>query len=124
MIRHLLKRNSNGADETPCQVLKEDGKTARQKSYLWLHCSTGLDSLPPIMIYEYSPTRSGKVAANFYQDFKGKYLIMDGCQGYNHLPDGVIRCGCLAHLRRKFYTAISSEDWRAGKSSSPAAKIK
>lgn len=123
MIRHLLKRNSNGADETPCQVLKEDGKTAQQKSYMWLHCSTGLDGLPPIMIYEYSPTRSGKVAANFYQDFKGKYLIMDGYQGYNHLPDGVIRCGCLAHFRRKFYTAIPSEDRRAGKSSSPAAKI-
>jgi transposase len=123
MIRHLLERNSNGADETPCQVLKEEGKTAQQKSYMWLHCSTGLDGLPPIMIYEYSPTRSGQVATDFYKDFKGKYIIMDGYQGYNHLPDGVIRCGCLAHFRRKFYTAIPSEDRKTGKSSSPAAKV-
>ena len=123
MIRHLLARNSNGADETPCQVLKEDGKTAQQKSYMWLHCSTDLDGLPPIMIYEYSPTRSGTVPTEFYKNFKGKYIIMDGYQGYNHLPEGVIRCGCLAHFRRKFYTAIPSEDRKAGKSNSPAAKI-
>ena len=123
MIRHLLARNSNGADETPCQVLKEDGRTAQQKSYMWLHCSTDLDGLPPIMIYEYSPTRSGTVPTEFYKNFKGKYIIMDGYQGYNHLPEGVIRCGCLAHFRRKFYTAIPSDDRKAGKSNSPAAKI-
>lgn len=42
---------------------------------------------------------------------------------YNNLPKGVIRCGCLAHFRRKFYEAIPSADRKSGKSNSPAAKI-
>ena len=33
------------ADETPCQVLKEDGKTAQSRSYMWLYGS-GNDGLP------------------------------------------------------------------------------
>lgn len=39
------------------------------------------------------------------------------------MPEGVLRCGCLAHFRRKFYDAIPSEDRKSGKSKSPAAKI-
>lgn len=36
---HLLERDIIHADETPCQVLKEDGKTAQSKSYMWLYGS-------------------------------------------------------------------------------------
>ena len=44
--RHLLERDIIHADETPCQVLKEEGKTAQSKSYMWLYGS-GNDGLPP-----------------------------------------------------------------------------
>lgn len=33
---------------------------------------------------------------------------LDACSGYNKLDD-IIRCGCWAHLRRKFVEAISSQ---------------
>ena len=33
--RHLLERDIIHADETPCQVLKEEGKTAQSRSYMW-----------------------------------------------------------------------------------------
>ena len=36
---HLLERGVIHADETPCQVLKEDGKTAQSRSYMWLYGS-------------------------------------------------------------------------------------
>ena len=54
--RHLLKRDIIHADETPCQVLKEEGKTAQSKSYMWLYGS-GNDGLPPIRLYDYQPSR-------------------------------------------------------------------
>lgn len=105
---HLLERTVTCADETPCQVLHEEGRRAQQKSYMWLHCSADLDGLPPISLYEYEPTRAGYNAARFYKDYKG-YLICDGYQGYNSLPEGIIRCGCLAHLRRYFYVNFAGE---------------
>ena len=90
---------------------------------MWIHCSANLDGLPPIMLYEYNSSRAGAVPQNFYKSFSGKYFLADGYQGYNHLPKGVLRCGCLAHFRRKFYDAIPSEDRKSGKSRSPAAKV-
>ena len=62
--RHLLERDIIHADETPCQVLKEEGKTAQSKSYMWLYGS-GNDGLPPIRLYDYQPSRGGYHAEEF-----------------------------------------------------------
>lgn len=100
---HLLERGVIHADETPCQVLKEDGKTAQSRSYMWLYGS-GNDGLPPIRLYDYQPSRGGYHAEEFLKGFSG-YLTCDGFQGYNRLKD-VTRCGCLAHMRRYWYDAL------------------
>lgn len=125
LMAHLLRRAVNSADETTCQVLheKDPARKAQQKSYMWLHSTSGLDGEPPIMLYEYQMTRAGYHPEKFYKSFTGKYIICDGYQGYNKLPAGIIRCGCLAHFRRYFYEAIPAEGRKAGRSSSPAAKI-
>ena len=99
----LLERDIIHADETPCQVLKEDGKTAQSRSYMWLYGS-GNDGLPPIRLYDYQPSRGGYHAEEFLKGFSG-YLICDGFSGYNKLK-GVIRCGCLAHMRRYWKEAL------------------
>lgn len=99
----LLERDIIHADETPCQVLKEDGKTAQSRSYMWLYGS-GNDGLPPIRLYDYQPSRGGYHAEEFLKGFFG-YLICDGFSGYNKLK-GVIRCGCLAHMRRYWKEAL------------------
>ncbi len=101
--QHLLKRDIIHADETPCQVLKEEGKTAQSKSYMWLYGS-GNDGLTPIRLYDYQPSRGGYHAEKFLKGFSG-YLTCDGFGGYNKLKD-VIRCGCLAHMRRYWYDAL------------------
>ena len=100
---HLLERGVIHADETPCQVLKEDGKTAQSRSYMWLYGS-GNDGLPPIRLYDYQPSRGGYHAEEFLKGFSG-YLTCDGFSGYNKLKK-VIRCGCLAHMRRYWYDAL------------------
>ena len=101
--QHLLERDIIHADETPCQVLKEEGKTAQSKSYMWLYGS-GNDGLPPIRLYDYQPSRGGYHAKKFLKGFSG-YLTCDGFNGYNKLKD-VIRCGCLAHMRRYWHDAL------------------
>ena len=101
--RHLLEREIIHADETPCQVLKEEGKTAQSKSYMWLYGS-GNDGLPPICLYDYQSSRGGYHAEEFLKGFSG-YLTCDGFSGYNKLKD-VTRCGCLAHMRRYWYDAL------------------
>ena len=98
----LLKREVLHADETPVQVLKEDGKKPQTKSYMWLY-RTGNDGLDPIVLYDYRRSRGGYNADEYLKGFRG-YLHSDGFSGYNVLKD-VTRCGCWAHVRRKFIEA-------------------
>ena len=99
----LLERDIVHCDETPVQVLKEAGKKPQTKSYMWLYRS-GEDGKPPVILYDYQPSRNGDHAVAYLKDFKG-YIHSDGFSGYNKLED-IIRCGCWAHLRRKFVEAI------------------
>jgi hypothetical protein len=98
----LLEQEVLHADETTLQVLKEPGRPAETQSYMWLY-RTGSQG-PPIILYEYQETRSGKHPRKFLKGFKG-YLHADGYAGYHDIPD-VILCGCWAHLRRKFDEAL------------------
>ena len=81
--RELLKRNFAMADETRVQVLNEEGRRAQTQSFMWLFRS-GEDGLPAIILYGYSPTRSGSHAREFLEGYSG-YLETDGYQGYNNL---------------------------------------
>jgi transposase len=99
---HLLQRDIAHADETTLQVLHEAGRSAQSTSYLWLYRS-GRDG-PPIVLFEYQPTRAGAHPKAFLKGFRG-YLHVDGYVGYEGLT-GVTLIGCWAHARRKFVEAI------------------
>ncbi|MGN8754050.1 IS66 family transposase [Blautia sp. HCP3S3_C4] len=101
--RELLKRSFAMADETRVQVLKEEERRAQTQSFMWLFRS-GEDGLPAIILFGYSPTRSGSHAKEFLEGYHG-YLETDGYQGYNSLPD-IKRCSCWAHIRRYFIDAV------------------
>ena len=81
----LLSREFAMADESPIQVLKEEGREATAKSYMWLFRS-GEDDTPPIVLYKYASTRRGDVAKEFLKGFNG-YLMADGYTGYNKVQD-------------------------------------
>ena len=104
--KELLKRDIIHADETTCQVLREDGREAQSTSYMWIY-STGTDGLPGIVLYEYQPGRGGAYPQEFLSGFHGK-LQCDGYQGYNKVDDVQLIC-CSAHARRKFYEALPAE---------------
>ena len=100
----LLKRDILHADETTLQVIKEPGRAAQTKSFLWLYRS-GRDG-PPIILYEYQETRARKHPEAFLHGFTG-FLHADAYQAYEKL-DGIIVVGCWAHARRGFVDALTA----------------
>jgi transposase len=98
----LLEHDCLHGDETTLQVLHEPGKTAQQKSYMWLYRTSG-ESKTPVVYYEYQPSREGEHPEAFLKGWRG-YLHTDGYSAYHDL-DGVTVIGCWAHVRRKFNDA-------------------
>jgi transposase len=98
----LIEQEVLHADETTLQVLKEPGRAAKSQSYMWLYRSGAVG--PPIVLFEYQPSRSGEHPRKFLEGFKG-YLHADGYAGYNDIPN-VTLCGCWAHFRRKADEAL------------------
>jgi transposase len=98
-----IDRNYIQMDESRVQVLKEEEKKATSKSYMWLRYSPGLK---PIVLYDYSPTRSGDVPFELLEGFSG-VLQVDGYDGYARVcrEKNLIRAGCWDHARRKFFDA-------------------
>jgi transposase len=102
MAFHLRRQDILHADETTLQVLTEPGRDATSQSYMWLY-RTGRES-PPIVLYEYQPTRKGQHPKQFLGDFQG-YVHVDGYAGYNKVIENrtdITLVGCWAHARRKF----------------------
>ncbi len=93
------------ADETPLQVLKEPGRRAQTKSYLW--CFVGGPAHERIITYQYHASRKGDVAEEFFEGYEGA-LHCDGYPGYTKLisKKHIIGINCMAHVRRKFVDAL------------------
>jgi transposase len=102
-------------DETTLQVLRESGKAATSKSYMWLYRTSGCAE-HPIVLYEYQPNRKAENAAEFLKGFSG-WLHADGYQGYHKLSENIRVVGCWAHARRKFDEALNALDKDARKGS-------
>lgn len=102
MHEMLLTLDILHADESELQVLKEPGRSAQTKSYLWLYRSGRYG--PPIVCYDYKEGRDDKYPKLFLNGFAG-FLHADGWHAYDKLTD-VILIGCWAHVRRKFCDAL------------------
>ena len=94
-------------DETTVQVLAEPGRKPQAKSYAWVF--RGGAPFMPGLYYNYAPSRSGKIAEKFLNDYQG-YVQTDGYAGYKFLDTkaGIIHCGCWAHVRRKFNDVVKA----------------
>ena len=104
--RDLCKEPVLHGDETTLQVLRESGKAATSKSYMWLYRTSGC-AKAPIVLYEYQPSRKAAHAEEFLKGFSG-WLHADGYQGYHKLPENIRVVGCWAHARRKFDEALQT----------------
>ena len=114
----LLKEEILHADETTLEVLREPGRKAQSKSYMWLY-RTGKSAKQQLILYEYQETREAKHPKAFLAGFKG-YLHTDGYSGYHNLSPDIRVVGCLAHARRNFTDAVDAIRNEEKRSSSPA----
>lgn len=104
--KYLINAMYLHADEAPCQVLKEEGRSASSKSYMWIYLTAAAENYQ-IVLYEYQPGRKGEYPKTFLKGFHG-FLHCDGYSGYKKV-ESVTLVSCLAHVRRKFFEAIPSE---------------
>ena len=100
-------------DETTVQVLKEDGRAATDKSFMWVR--RGGPPGQSVILFDYAPTRAGSVPMRILEDYKG-YLQSDAYAAYDKpgRRDGVRHVGCLDHARRKFVEAVKAQHAVAG----------
>jgi transposase len=101
-------------DETTVQVLHEEDRDPESKSYMWVAIGYPARGRQ-LVLYEYHPTRAGRIPMEFLKGFKG-YLQTDGYAAYNApvTEYGLVHVGCFAHARREFHKAY---DPKAKKSS-------
>jgi len=124
---NLMRETQNAgdylqADETRIQVLKEDGKTAQSDKWMWV--TRGGPPDQPSVLFEYDPSRGGKVPVRLLDDFKG-ILQADGYSGYGQVcaANGLTRIGCWDHARRKFVEAARAAPGRGNKRQAGQADV-
>lgn len=102
----LLNSFYVSCDETQTQVLKEAGRKAEAKSWMWVRCKPSGEN--KIVLFDYDPHRSAAVAKKLLSEFKG-FLQVDGFASYNILEKDteLIRIGCNMHGRRYFEKAMT-----------------
>lgn len=99
-------------DETELQVLKEPGRRAQTKSYVWAQMTEGSGREgkgPPIRLFSYSPSRSAAAAMALYAGVReGAVLMTDGYDVYDKVAQtqGLVHLACWAHCRRYFHDAL------------------
>ena len=103
----LLSQTYIHVDESTLQVLKEPGRDAQSKSYMWVQVSGERER--PVVLFDYDPSRSGEVPKRLLSDFRG-YLHTDGYAGYNALvrDNQLMHVQCMAHARRFFVDGLKA----------------
>lgn len=90
-------------DETEVQVLKEPGRKAQAKSYMWVQMTqaSGKDGTgPPIRLFGYRPSRGTDAAKALYEGMRpGAVLMSDGYEPYEVVArqHSLVHLGCWAH---------------------------
>lgn len=108
LYRELHSGPLINVDETPIQVLNEPGRANTTKSYMWVF--RGGVPKKPVVIFRYSPTRSGQVPREVLQGYRG-YCQTDAFSGYDGLEqsiEGLELVGCFVHARRNFVKVIDA----------------
>ena len=99
--RDLLQGGYIQADETPIGVQSEQTKGRNHQGYEFQYSRPG----GPV-VFDFCMSRAREGPAEFLRDYGG-ILQCDGYQGYEKIgAPGMVRLGCLAHVRRKFADAL------------------
>lgn len=129
MRDHLLDSPVVFGDETTVQVLKEPGRAAQSKSYMWVQMAQGSGPQgtgPPIRLFGYAPSRSADAAMKMYAGLReGAVLMTDGYEIYDKIEKAhkLVHLGCWAHARRYMVDALQVLPKNARGPEQPAAQF-
>lgn len=104
LLQQIARAEVVWADETPMRVL-DVKKTSL--GYLWTFLTQN-EKGEWLIGYRFSMGRAGKTPKEVLGGTTGS-LVVDAYTGYNSVtvPTGRVRVGCWAHVRRKFFDALS-----------------
>jgi transposase len=103
-MQRILSANYIQVDETSHSIT--DRKGSARKGYIWVVRSV----LSPGVFFHYDKgSRSQEVVLKMLKDYKGA-LQTDGYTAYSIFEEkqGILPLGCMAHVRRKFETALAT----------------
>lgn len=94
-------------DEVPWKIADRKGKACRN-GYAWQFRDVS-QSTRGTFFYYYKGSRAGEIPRTQLRDFKGA-LQSDGYKVYDYFENipGIVNLACMAHVRRKFVDAQSS----------------
>lgn len=109
------------ADETPAKVMRIDGKkiSGGKQTYMWVYRNRPSSKSPPVVLYDWQPSRRADHPREFLKDFSGT-VVTDGYQVYHKLEDereDLNVAGCWIHCRRPYAEFIKSIGKEAAKES-------
>jgi transposase len=112
MKKELLSSKVIGTDDTSVKVLDRKLPFARM-GRIWPYVG---DVHHPVIVYDYTPTRSRAGPAKFLEGYKG-YLQADAYSVYDAFfksARGMTEVGCWMHARRYFFKALESDEPHMG----------
>lgn len=121
MHEDIYKSKVIHADETPTTVMRINGQKIvnGKKTQMWVYRNRPYKGSPPIVLYDWQPSRRADHPREFLKDFSGA-VVTDGYQVYHKLgkerPDLNI-AGCWIHARRPYAELIKSIGAQAAKGS-------
>ena len=133
MKADLLVLHHVFSDDTTMPTLRERkpenlGKQTKT-NYMWVYAGVSKTAdawknQKPIILYDYTAGRDAKFVSDFLKDFTG-YVQSDAYSGYGPLSNSgkVVSIGCWAHVRRKFYEAVSNPDSMANEMMEKIGKL-
>jgi transposase len=112
MKKELLRSKVIGTDDTSVKVLDRKLPFARN-GRIWPYLG---DAHHPVIVYDYTPTRSRAGPAKFLEGYKG-YLQADAYSVYDVFfkpQRGMTEVGCWMHARRYLFKALESDEPHMG----------
>jgi len=109
MAQAILAGVKINTDDIPVEV-REDGRKTTRESRLWVYIG---DEAHPYTVFDYTRTREKSGPERMLGGYHG-YLQADAYSGYDAVhARGAIEVGCMAHARRKFWDARTTDPVRA-----------
>ncbi len=109
--KQLLAGSLIQSDDTKVPYLLKSDRKQTASGYLW----TYLCESQRLVLYDFTTSRAAAGPSGFLRGFSGT-LLTDGYSGYDQVvqSEDLVRAGCWAHARRKYYDARVDDHRRCG----------